>query len=108
MKKTIVALFLALAATTHAQTFKSQYPGAKVADFAYYTAERDTLFLEKGHSMSKLTYTAWEKDSTWKGVSPVVLFVPSETIAFYKRREEFLQRTVPTKTSPRIRRKKNK
>jgi hypothetical protein len=44
-------------------------------DFAQPTPDRDTLYLLENHSMSKITYDLWKKDSTWNGCNPCIRFV---------------------------------
>jgi len=82
MKKFYLTVGIAFL-TTSLFSQKSKNPEERkvvYADFAYATPSRDTLFLSKDDTISMNTYRTWEMDPTWKGVNPVILFVPQEFI----------------------------
>lgn len=82
MKKYYLSLALSIFMTNLFSQTSDKKSGRKVvyADFAYATPSRDTLFLSKEDSLSRNTYATWQMDPTWKGVNPVILFVPQEFI----------------------------
>lgn len=82
MKKYYLSLALSILMTNLFSQTSDKKSDRKVvyADFAYATPSRDTLFLSNKDDLSRNTYITWQMDPTWKGVNPVILFVPQEFI----------------------------
>ena len=89
MKKLLATLCICLSVSAYSQ--KRETPVViKYAEFAYATPERDTLFLASGGPMSEITLSSWKSDPEWKGINPVVLFIPKSDLdikkeIFYKK-----------------------
>ena len=76
----------------------------QMGNFAHVTTNKDTLFLLKDDTMSKLTFNIWKSDPTWNGQNPYIVFVDAESMedlkfAYQQTTIEFVRmRKTPIKT----------
>jgi|688.fasta_scaffold883117_2 hypothetical protein len=81
MKKLIFILAIVLSNTVNAQT--------QFADHVQPTFAKDTLYLLCDDPLSNLIHRIWLKDTSWKGIRPVISWVESDQLKLIKSNYEF-------------------
>lgn len=86
MKNILFAALMTLTTSVFSQT-KSEF-----GDFAHVTSKKDTLFLLKSDTMSKITFNIWKNDPKWNGTNPTILFVNQKEMLLFKQNQSLAVR----------------